>query len=56
MADAPKPAEEPKKPEETNQKEQPGPKVLILGGGGFIGRNIVKYIVENKVSTTDLYV
>lgn len=38
------------KAEETNQKEQPGPKVLVMGGGGFIGRNVVKYLVDNKLA------
>ncbi len=47
-------ANAPAKVEEVNQKEQPGPKVLVLGGGGFIGRNIVKYLIDNKVCMYDV--
>ena len=28
----------------------PGPAVLVLGGSGFIGRNFVKFMVDNKLS------
>jgi len=27
------------------------PKVLVLGGVGFIGRNFVKYLVDNKLAS-----
>jgi nucleoside-diphosphate-sugar epimerase len=27
----------------------PAPSVLVLGGAGFIGRNLVVYLVENKL-------
>jgi len=30
--------------------EAKGPNVLILGGCGFIGRNLVKYLVDNKLA------
>jgi len=31
-------------------KELAGPKVIVLGGGGFIGRNVVKYLVDHKLA------
>ena len=33
------------------EQKQDECKVLILGGVGFIGRNLVKYIVDNKLAT-----
>jgi len=33
-------------------KPEGKPNVLILGGCGFVGRNLVKYLVDNKLAST----
>jgi len=41
--------------EETKEllpKPEGKPSVLILGGCGFVGRNLVKYLVDNKLAST----
>ena len=33
-------------------EEGEGPAVLILGGLGMVGRNLVAYLVENRLAST----
>ena len=37
---------------ETKDSGSDKPKVLILGGTGFIGRNLVKYLTDNELVET----